>query len=58
MPAKSLAQRRAMAIAAHRPDELFERNKGLKEMKASDLKDFISTRENGLPRRKTSTHKR
>jgi len=51
MPAKSLAQRRAMAIAQHDPDKLFKRNKGLASMKASDLKDFISTSEKRLPRR-------
>ena len=53
MPAKSIAQRRAMAIAQHDPDKLFKRNKGLASMKASDLKEFISTRERGLPRKKT-----
>jgi hypothetical protein len=52
MPAKSKAQRRAMAIAKHHPDELFKRNKGLKKMKKKDLSEFASTKEKGLPKKK------
>lgn len=49
MPAKSKAQRVAMAIAEHHPDELYARNKGLKEMTHSQLHDFAATPEKHLP---------
>lgn len=52
MPAVSKVQRKAMAIAEHHPEDLFERNKGLRRMKRKDLHDFASTKEEGLPRRK------
>lgn len=44
MPAKSKAQREAMAIAEHHPSELYERNKGLAKMSHSQLHDFASTK--------------
>ena len=49
MPAKSKAQREAMAIAEHEPEKLYKRNKGLKKMSKSQLHDFSSTKEKGLP---------
>ena len=49
MPAESKAQRIAMAIAEHHPEELYERNKGLKEMSHKQLHDFASTSEKNLP---------
>jgi hypothetical protein len=49
MPAKSVAQRQAIAIAEHHPEDLYERNKGLLDMKKSDMHDFASTSEKGLP---------
>jgi hypothetical protein len=52
MPAKSVAQRRLMAIAEHSPEELYERNKGLLDMSKSQLHDFASTKEKNLPQRK------
>jgi len=52
MPAKSKAQRRAMAIAEHEPSKLYKRNKSLKKMSKSDLHDFASTKEKKLPKRK------
>lgn len=52
MPSKSRAQRRAMAIAEHNPEELYKRNKGLSKMSKSQLSDFASTKEKGLPRKK------
>jgi len=52
MPAKSVAQRQAIAIAEHHPEELYERNKSLLKMKRSDMHDFASTSEKGLPERK------
>lgn len=49
MPAVSKAQRIAMAIAEHHPEELYARNKGLKKMSHQDLHDFASTSEKHLP---------
>ena len=52
MPAKSKAQRKAMAIAEHHPEKLYKRNKGLKKMSKKDLREFARTKEKGLPRKK------
>jgi hypothetical protein len=52
MPARSQAQRRAIAIAEHHPEQLYERNRGLLEMTARQLHEFAATKEKGLPRRK------
>ena len=52
MPAKSKAQRKAMAIAEHHPEKLYKRNKGLKKMSKKDLREFAKTKEKGLPRKK------
>ena len=49
MPALSKNQRRAIAIAEHAPDKLYERNKGLLSMKRSDMHDFAATSEKDLP---------
>lgn len=49
MPAKSEAQRRAMAIAEHHPSKLYGKNKGLLKMSKSQLHDFAATKEKGLP---------
>jgi hypothetical protein len=49
MPARSKAQRIAIAIAEHEPDKLYARNKGLLDMKPSDMHDFAATPEKGLP---------
>ena len=49
MPAKSEAQRRAMAIAEHHPSQLYGKNKGMKKMSKSQLHDFAATKEKGLP---------
>ena len=48
MPAKSLAQRRVMAIAEHHPEELYAKNKGLLKMSKGQLHDYASTSEKGL----------
>jgi len=58
MPAVSKKQRRVMAIAEHSPDELYERNKGLKKMDRSQLHDFAATKEKGLPKKKPEPIKR
>jgi Protein of unknwon function (DUF3008) len=49
MPAESRAQRIAMAIAEHHPEDLNEKNKGLADMTHKQLHDFASTPEKGLP---------
>lgn len=52
MPSVSKAQRRAMAIAEHHPDELYERNRGLLGMSHLQLHEFADTKEKELPERK------
>ncbi len=49
MPAKSRNQLIAMQIAAHNPDKLYARNKGLAKMSKSQLGDFTHTSMKGLP---------
>ena len=49
MPARSVAQRKVMAIAEHNPEELYERNRGLLKMSHSQLHDFAATKQKGLP---------
>lgn len=49
MPAVSTAQREAIAIAEHHPEQLYARNRGLLKMKHKDMHDFASTSEKGLP---------
>lgn len=54
MPAKSKAQRIAMAIAEHEPGKLYARNRGLAKMSKKSLHEFASTPEKGLPKKKSS----
>jgi hypothetical protein len=49
MPAKSIAQRQVMGIAEHHPEKLYAKNKGLLKMSKSQLHDFASTPDKGLP---------
>jgi hypothetical protein len=49
MPAESKAQRIAMAIAEHHPEDLYAKNKGLADMTHKQLHDFAATPEKGLP---------
>lgn len=49
MPAKSVAARRAAAIAEHHPEKLYKRNRGLLGMDQGELHKFASTDEAGLP---------
>ncbi len=51
MPAVSKKQRRAIAIAENAPEKLFKRNATLKKMAKSDMHDFASTPEKGLPKK-------
>ena len=49
MPAKSKKQRQLMAIAEHSPEKVKAENKGVLKMTHSQLHDFASTDEAGLP---------
>lgn len=51
MPATSIAQRRAMAIAEHSPGKLYKRNQGLLAMGKEKLHEFAATSEKGLSKR-------
>ncbi len=53
MPAVSKVQRIATAIAKHHPSKLFRRNRGLLSMSKNQLHEFASTKERGLPVRKS-----
>ena len=57
MPATSVAQRQAMAIAEHHPSELYARNKAMLKMTKSQLHDFAATKQTGLPKRKKPVRK-
>jgi hypothetical protein len=48
MPAKSIAQRRLMSLALHHPEMVSAKNRGILNMKKSQLSDFASTSEQGL----------
>lgn len=52
MPSVSKDQRVAMAIAEHHPDKLYKKNRGLLKMSHSQLHEYASTPESGLPKRK------
>jgi hypothetical protein len=52
MPAESVAQRKAMAIAEHDPGKLYKKNRGLLKMSHQQLHEFADTKEMGLPARK------
>jgi hypothetical protein len=51
MPAVSIKQRRAMAIAEHDPEKLKGKNRGLLRMSHKQLHDFAATPESGLPKK-------
>ena len=51
--AESKVQRRAMAIAEHHPEKLYKRNRGMLKMSKSELSEFASHKEKGLPTRVT-----
>lgn len=52
MPARSIAQRRLMAIAEHDPEKLHKVNKGLADLPHQTLHDFAATSESDLPKKK------
>lgn len=44
MPAVSTKQRQMMAIAEHKPSQLYKKNKGVLKMSKSQLHDFAATK--------------
>ncbi len=54
----SIAQRKAVAIAEHHPEQLYERNKGLLGMTHAQMHEFASTPEKGLPYKKGEAKKK
>ena len=54
-PAVSRKQRRAIAIAKHKPSKLYKRNKAMLKMSKAELHKFAKTKEKGLPLRKKTT---
>lgn len=58
MPSVSKAERRAMAIAEHHPEELNPENRGLLKMTHEQLHGFASTSEKGLPKHKAPAKKK
>jgi len=56
MPARSKAQRRAMAIAEHHPEQSYYPE--MTKMKHGDLHAFAATKEKGLPHHKSSSKKK
>ncbi len=57
MPARSVTQREAMAIAEHHPEKLYKRNRGMLSMSHRQLHDFAKTKESGLPKRREAMKK-
>lgn len=49
MPATSIAQRRLIGMAEHNPSQVSAKNRSILSMKKSDMHDFASTSEKGLP---------
>lgn len=58
MPAKSEAQRRLFAIAAHAPEKLYARNKDVGDLPQKTLHDFAATKEKNLPYRASTKDKK
>lgn len=52
MPAVSKNQQIAMAIAEHKPDKLYDRNKGMLGMSHEQRHDFAATKRSDLPESK------
>lgn len=49
MPAQSKAQRQLMGLAEHHPSKVSAKNRGVLKMSKSQLHDFASTKEKGMP---------
>jgi len=52
MPSVSKKQRRAMGIAEHHPEKLYERNRPMLKMSRKQLSEYASTKEKGLRKKK------
>lgn len=52
MPAKSVAQQQAAAIAKHHPEKLYKRNRSLLGMTDEQLSHYSETSHEGLPKHK------
>ena len=52
MPAPSQAMQQAAAIALHHPEKLYRRNRSLKRMSDEQLREYASTKHEGLPEHK------
>ena len=50
MPSVSKAERRLIGLAEHHPEKVYAKNRGILKMKKSDMHDFASTKEAGLPK--------
>ncbi len=48
MPAVSIKQRQAAAIALHHPERVYKRNKAMTRMSKKQLREFASTKEDDL----------
>ena len=51
MPARSTAQRRLMALAAHHPERVSPKNRCVLSMSLSQLAEYASAPERTLPKR-------
>ena len=49
MPARSGAQQKLFAIAEHKPNELYKKNRSLLRLTHAQLHDFAATPRKGLP---------
>lgn len=58
VPAKSKAQQRLMQLAAHAPDKVFAKNKGVLKMSHNQLHDFSVGSEKGKPEHVAKTFRR
>lgn len=58
MPSTSKAQQELMAIAAHTPEKVKGKNRGVLKMSQQQLEDFARTKRTGLPRYKSIDQKR
>ena len=51
MPARSISQRRLVAIAKHAPQKVYKKNRDILQMGATKMHEFASTPEKNLPKR-------
>jgi len=58
LPAKTVKQKRLMAIAESHPEKVYKRNKGVLGMTKSQMHEYASTKEKGLPMKKSASKKK